>query len=428
MRYIADLHIHSRFSRATSNKLNLSNLEKYAKIKGVDLLGTGDFMHPKWQEELKQELKDDGAGIYRTKSGFPFILSNEISLIYKQDGKGRRVHIVLLAPNMEVVDKITAYFKSIGRIDYDGRPIFGKSAIEVTKTLKQISDDIEIIPAHIWTPWFGLLGSKSGFNSFEEAFGDQVKHIYSYETGLSSDPEMCWRISSMDKFTLLSFSDLHSFWPWRIGREATIFDLQHLTYKDLIKAIRTREGYAGTIEVDPAYGKYHWDGHRNCGVVLSPDETRKCNGICPKCGKPLIVGVEYRVEELADRPQGYRPIGAKPFHKLIPLSELISSVNKVGVATQKTWKIYNKLLEKFGSEYNILLNVKQEELAQVCDKQLAAFIIKNRSGDIKVKPGYDGVYGEAIFDDTKELETNKQDKKLDESNGFTKPQKSLVDF
>ncbi len=326
MRIIFDLHVHGRFSRATSNQLSIENLEKWAKIKGVDLLGTGDFTHPEWFAELKEQLKDDGTGILRTKKGFPFILQTEISLMYTQD-KGRRIHILLLAPNFKIVEKITEYFKKIGRVDYDGRPIFGKSIIEVTKSLKAISEDIEIIPAHIWTPWFGLLGSKSGFDSFEEAFGDQIKHIHAFETGLSSDPKMNWRLSKLDKYTTLSFSDLHSFWPWRIGREATIFDLPKLTYKNLIKAIRTKKGYMGTIEVNPAYGKYHFDGHRLCHFSCSPKEAiKKYNNICPVCHKPLTIGVEHRLEELADRPESYKPKNASPFKTLLPLHELLAKV------------------------------------------------------------------------------------------------------
>jgi uncharacterized protein (TIGR00375 family) len=418
MRFISDLHLHSRFSRATSNKLNIPNLEQHAKLKGIGLLGTGDFMQPEWQKEIKQELQDDGSGIYRTKSGFPFILSNEISLMYKQNNKGRRIHVVLFAPNIDVVDQITAYFKKFGRVDYDGRPIFGKSAIEVTENLKQISNDIEIIPAHIWTPWFGALGSKSGFDSIQEAFGDQAKHIHSYETGLSSDPQMNWRLSSLDKYTTLSFSDAHSFWPWRIGREATLFDFNKLSYANLIKAIRTREGYAGTIEVNPNYGKYHFDGHRNCGVSFSPEESKKFGGVCPVCGKKLTIGVLYRVEELADRPEGYTPKDVAECHTLIPLSELIASINKTAVSSKKAWEIYNKLLAKFGSEFNVLLNASQYDLEKASDKNLAEFIIKNRTNDIYVKPGYDGVYGEPIFTH-EDVPTVRR---------FKKPQKTLFDF
>ncbi len=407
MKIISDLHIHSRFSRATSKSLDIANLEKYAKIKGVTLLGTGDFMHPEWQKELKSELTDDGSGIYRTKSGFPFVLSVEISLMYRQDNQGRRIHLVLLAPNMDVVDKITAYFKSFGRVDYDGRPIFGKSAIEVTQALKNISEDIEIIPAHIWTPWFGLLGSKSGFNSIKEAFGDQTKHIYSFETGISSDPEMNWRISGLDNYTILSFSDLHSFWPWRLGREATLFDLDKLTYKDLIKAIRTREGYIGTIEVDPGYGRYHFDGHAKCGVYFSPKESRDHNGICPKCKKPITIGVQYRVEELADRPEGYIPQNPAKHYKLLPFSDLISAVNGGSVSTKKNWATYNQFIETFGSEFEVLLNAKQDELAKI-DSKLADFIMKNRAGKIQVKPGYDGEYGTVRIDDSNQKNTKTQ--------------------
>jgi uncharacterized protein (TIGR00375 family) len=418
MKFISDLHIHSRFSRATSNQLNIKNLEKYAKLKGVDLLGTGDFLHPEWLAEIKKELKEDG--VYRTESGFPFILSNEISLMYKQDNRGRRVHLVLLAPSFEVVDQMVDYFKRFGRVDYDGRPIFGKTAIEITEGLKSISKDIEIIPAHIWTPWFGLLGSKSGFDSVEEAFKDQSKHIFALETGLSSDPEMNWRLSFLDKFTLVSFSDLHSFWPWRLGREATILDLKDLTYKNLIKSIREREGYAGTVEVDPAYGKYHFDGHRACGIRLSPAQTRKVNGICPKCGKPLTVGVEYRVEQLADRPQGFKPKNAVPYHVLLPLSELISAVTGTKqLYSQKIWQIYNKLIAEFGSEYAVLLEAPKDKLKKVVDEKLAKLILQNRKDRIKVLPGYDGVYGEAILDGKRKIETVELE---------SSPQKNLLDY
>ena len=431
MRYIADLHIHSRFSRATSKSLDLANLEKYAKIKGINLLGTGDFMHPQWQKELKSELVTDGSGIYKTKSGYPFVLSNEISLMYRQDGKGRRAHVVLLAPDMDVVDQVTDYFKGFGRVDYDGRPIFGKSIMDVTEGLKKISDDIEIIPAHIWTPWFGLLGSKSGFDTFKQALGDQAKHIYSFETGLSSDPEMNWRVSELDKYTILSFSDSHSFWPWRIGREATIFDLKNLSYKDLIHAIRTREGYAGTIEVDPNYGKYHYDGHRACGVSLSPKLSAEYGGICPVCKRPLTIGVLYRVEELADRPEGYTPEGAKSYYKLMPLSELISAVENVGVATQKVWGIYNKLLAAFKSEYEILLNTSAEELGKVVDVKLVEVILKNRAGKIEVQAGYDGVYGKAILGKvtpTVPKITLDRPDTMEQLKSIEKPQKSLLEF
>ncbi|UZE93607.1 MAG: hypothetical protein IB618_02420 [Candidatus Pacearchaeota archaeon] len=767
MQTIADLHIHSRFSRATSHELSIPNLEKWAKIKGVNLLGTSDFTHPLWLQEIKQYLEEQDTGILKTANGFPFILQTEISLMYTQGNKGRRVHIVILAPNLEIVEQINSYLGKKGRLDYDGRPIFGMPLPEVTEALKSISQDIEVIPAHIWTPWFGVLGSKSGFDSFEEAFEDQVKHIYALETGLScydektevltnngwkkfpqvkktnkictlniknnkiefqkprkiftykhkgkmyrlktkrvdllvtpnhklliskcdfrkppnfflkeaeflfnkskrfkkdgiwigknikyftlptvkikhgsrhykgfrvkkekhipikpwlkffgfwmaegwttkgkngdynvclansntdllfemkkilesfgysiyqgnnvirvrdyqlfhylkqfgksynkfipleikslskelleiffeyyikgdghiygrnrkglsattistrlrddlqeialkmgisayyklhlkkgtpitslphaklksyrqsedswviyfirknthtvlpsivkkynykeswvnydgfvyclevpnhiiyirrngipvwcgnSDPEMNWRLSILDKYTITSFSDLHSFWPWRLGREATIFDLPKLTYKNIIKAIRTKEGYKGTIEVNPAYGKYHFDGHRTCNFSCSPKEAiEKYHNICPICKKPLTIGVEHRVEELADRKKGYKPKEAVKFYTLLPLHEILSKLLNSAMSTKKVWAEYNKLIDKFKDEYNILLNVPVEDLRKITTDKIASAILKNRGEKIKVKPGFDGQYGEAI------IETEKQE-------------------
>jgi len=402
MKIIADLHIHSRFARATSHDLNLANLEKWAKIKGVNLLGTGDFTHPLWIKEIKQELEEEN-GILKSKTGFPFVLQSEISLMYSQGGKGRRVHLVLLAPSLEVVDQINSFLIKKGRLDYDGRPIFGMSCIDAVENLKAISDDIEIIPAHIWTPWFGILGSKSGFDSFEEAFQDKVDKIYSLETGMSSDPAMNWRLSRLDKFSILSSSDLHSYWPWRIGREANIFDFKELNYKNLIKAIRTREGLQGTIEVNPGYGKYHYDGHRLCKFSCSPEESKKRNNMCPVCGKPLIIGVQNRVEELADRKEGFKSVNAKPFYSILPLHELISLVLEQSVSTKKVWEVYNSLINKFGNEINILLDVPSDDLKKVCDEKIVSVILRNRAGKIKVEPGYDGEYGKAVLEEQKTL-------------------------
>ena len=396
---IADLHIHSRFSRACSNKINLDNLEKHAKIKGIDLLGTGDFQHPQWFQELKQ--LDERDGILYSKTGYPFVWQSEISLIYTQDGRGRKVHQVVLAPSKDVVEQITEFLLSKGRIDYDGRPIFGMSSMEFVERLKEISKDIEIIPAHIWTPWFSLFGSNSGFDSIKDCFQDQLKHIYALETGLSSDPEMNWRISELDKYNLVSFSDMHSMYPWRMGREATLFDI-NFSYKELIKAIRTKEGYKGTIEVDPNYGKYHWDGHRNCNVVLSPKETIKNKGICHVCKKPLTIGVDYRVEELADRPVGYKPKEYIPYKTIIPLGEMISLHLQKGIMTKSVSTVLNNLFAKFGSEYNILLNTKKEELEKEIDPKLVDLILRNRKGNIKTKPGYDGVYGVPLLEEKKQ--------------------------
>jgi len=418
MKIIADLHIHSRFSRATSKLLTISNLEKWARIKGITLLGTGDFTHPGWMQELKSELIEDETGILKTKTGFPFVLSVEISLMYSQGNKGRKIHLVVLAPNFDVANQITDYLKRHGRVDYDGRPIFGIKAPEFVESLMQISRDIEVIPAHIWTPWFGLLGSKSGFDSVEEAFQDKAKYIHALETGLSSDPAMNWRLSSLDRYQLVSFSDSHSFWPWRLGREATVFDIKP-TYKALINSLRTGEGLLETIEVDPSYGKYHWDGHRNCGISLNPKEALKLNNVCPVCGNLLTIGVAHRVEELADREEGFRPKDKPDFKALIPLSELIAtSLNTKQLYSKKVQALYNKLLE-LGSEYYVLLQAEESDLKKLVPENLVNLILLNRQGKIKIQPGYDGVYGEAVLDN-KSTKTQREEPKI--------KQKSLFDF
>lgn len=405
MRIISDLHIHSRFSRATSKNLDILNLEKYARIKGLDLLGTGDFTHPEWLKELKKELTEDGTGILKTKTGFNFLLQTEISLIYTQDGKGRRIHNVVLAPNFEVVSQITEYLLKKGRIDYDGRPIFKIPCPEFVESLKKINKDIEIIPAHIWTPWFSMFGSNSGFNTVEECFKDQAKHIHAIETGLSSDPAMNWRLSQLDNLSIVSSSDLHSYWPWRIGREATVFDCK-LDYREIINCLKNKK-IDMTIEVDPDYGKYHLDGHRACDVCLEPKEAIKNKDICPKCGRKLTIGVLHRVEELADRDEGYKPKDAAPFKSLIPLSEILAALIGSSVSSQKTWKEYNNLIGKFGSELNVLLSAGKEEMEKVTDEKIAQAIMKNREGKIKIKPGYDGVYGEPVFENKVELKEEK---------------------
>lgn len=389
---IADLHIHSRFSRATSKDLSIENLERYARIKGVNLLGTGDFQHPHWIKELNGLEERDG--ILYTKTGFPFLWQTEISLMYTQDGRGRRIHHVILAPSHEVVQQITEFLGKKGRLDYDGRPIFGFTSVELVDELMKISRDIEIFPAHCMTPWFGIFGSKSGFDSLKECFQDREKEIHAIESGMSADPEMLRKFSWLNNKTIVSFSDLHSFWPWRIGREAVIFDKVE-NYNDIIKAIRENKIKA-TVETDPLYGRYHWDGHRVCNFSSSPEKTRELKGICPVCGKPLIIGVENRVEELADQ---NLPYNNKPFYKVLPLHELIALAKASTLASRKTWLVYNSLIEKFGNEFNILLNADKSELIKALpnDALLVQLIIDNRIGNIKVKPGYDGVYGEAML-------------------------------
>jgi uncharacterized protein (TIGR00375 family) len=421
MKFIADLHIHSKYARATSHSLDLANLEKYARLKGVNLLGTGDLTHPEWTREIKEKLKDDGTGILRSSGGFPFVLQTEISLVYTQGGKGRRVHHLILAPSAEVVDQFSEFLLTKGRVDYDGRPIFGMSSIELVEKLHEISPDTEVIPAHLFTPWFGALGSESGFDSVQECFGDKDNLIHAIETGLSSDPAMNWRLSKLDKYALLSFSDLHSYWPWRIGREATVFDI-NLTYKDLIKAIRTRQGLVQTLEFWPEEGKYHYSGHRNCGVSFSPKEVSQLKGICPKCRKGLTIGVADRVEKLADRPEGFKPENAIPFRNLIPLSELIAGVLKAKVTTKKVWAEYYRLIEAFGNEMTILLEAEESGLKKATTEEIAEIIIKNRNQKIPVKPGFDGLYGEPMFgDDEQSLQKGTLQTKLG-------PQKGLNEF
>ncbi len=393
MEIIADLHIHSRFARATSKNINLENLEKYARVKGLGLLGTGDFQHPFWSKEL--DVLEEKDGILYTKTGFPFLWQTEISLMYSQDGKGRRIHHVILAPNKEVVKQITDFLASKGRLDYDGRPIFGFSSIELVDAMSSISEDIEIIPAHCMTPWFGIFGSKSGFNSLREAFQDKENKIHAVESGISADPEMLWKFSFLNKKTIVSFSDSHSFWPWRIGRESTIFSIGKLNYKNIIKAIR-QNTIKTTIETDPFYGKYHYDGHRNCNFSCSPKKTKELGGICPICKKPITIGVEYRVEELADQTE--KPKNAKPFYKLIPLHELIAIAIGFSLSSKKTWEIYNFLIEKFENELNILLNVEKDQfMREKINEKLIDLIVKNRTGSLKIKPGYDGVYGQVML-------------------------------
>lgn len=398
MELTCDLHMHSRYSRATSKDLTIENLEKFARIKGMSLLGAGDFTHPKWVEEVKAATQEDEHGILRTKSGFPFIWQSEISLVYTQGGKGRRIHNVVLAPSLEVVKQITDYLKSKGRIDYDGRPIFKIPSPEFVERLKSISQDIEVIPAHIWTPWFSLFGSKSGFDTLKDCYQDQTKHIHALETGLSSDPAMNWRLSMLDKYNLVSSSDSHSHWPWRIGREATVLKVNRLTYNDIIQAIRSPEGVAMTLEVDPAYGIYHVDGHRACGISMEPKDARKLNNICPVCKQPLTVGVLHRVEDLADREEGFVKRGAVPFKTLIPLSEIIAAVVEKGIATKEVWRIFYGLVKDGRTELDVLLRMPKEELEAIATPAIAKAIMENREGAIKVKPGFDGVYGVPIID------------------------------
>jgi len=406
--FIADLHIHSKYSRATSINLSFENLVKYAKIKGLDLLGTGDFTHPIWFKEIKEKLVEKN-GLYYY-NGFPFIISGEISLIYTQESlldpspnspttlpkRGRRIHLVILVPNLEIAEKINSYFDTKGRRDYDGRPIFKIPGDVFVKDMMKISEDIEIIPAHCMTPWFGIFGSMSGFDSLKECFKDNVDFIHAVESGISADPGMLWRIGEIENKVIVSFSDAHSFWPFRLGREATIFKKTD-SYSEIIRQIREND-FLATIETEPAYGKYHFDGHRNCKFSCGPEKTKELNGICPICKRTLTIGVENRVGQLANYPEGYRAKNAKLYYKILPLHEIIALAFDSAVESKKTWEIYNSLINNFGNEFNILLYASKEEfLGKNVDEKLIELILKNRDGKIKVKPGYDGEYGKAVM-------------------------------
>jgi uncharacterized protein (TIGR00375 family) len=393
-----DFHIHSRYSRACSTNISFENLVKWAKIKGLNILGTGDFTHPLWIKEIKEKLIEKNGFYYY--EDFPFIITGEISFIYTK-GKGRRIHLNVLVPSVEVADKINSYLDTLGRRDYDGRPIFGISCEDFVREMKKISEDIEIIPAHIWTPYFGVFGSKSGFDSLKEAFGKEFENIHAIETGISSDPEMNWRIAELENKSIVSFSDAHSFWPFRLGREATIFRKVN-SYKEIVKQIR-ENNFIGTIETEPAYGKYHFDGHAKCNFSSSPEETKKLNGICPVCKKPLTIGVENRVEQLANYEKGFKPKNAKIYYKILPLHEIISLFFEKAMESKTVWNLYNSFIENFGNEFNILFNVSEKEfLEKKVNPKLIELILKNREEKIKVKPGYDGEYGVAQIGEKQE--------------------------
>jgi len=406
LRTIADLHIHSRFSRATSPRMDLKEIARFAKIKGLNLVGSGDFTHPKWFEQIKNVLiPDPGTDLFRisenTEDSVHFMLTTEVCTIFTFENSVKKIHHVIFAPNLEVVAQINEVLKNFGNLDSDGRPILKMSAPELVEKIMAISNKNMIFPAHIWTPWFSVFGAFSGFNKIKDCYQDMTKHIYALETGLSSDPPMNWRLSGLDKFTLLSNSDCHSFWPWRIGREANVFDLERLRYRDVIDAIKNKESQRlkFTIETDPGYGKYHWTGHRKCNISLSTEQAERFNSICPVCRKKLTKGVEQRVNELADRPINYKPSNTPGFLRLLPLSDIITSVINAGSpSTQAVWKIYNSLVNSFENEYSVMIDIPEVDLQKVVDSKIVSAILKVRTGNFRVVPGFDGVYGELDLD------------------------------
>jgi len=413
MKFVADFHIHSKYSRAVSPLMNLENLDMWARIKGIKVLGTGDFTHPKWFEEIKNELEPAEPGLFKLKSsdsGTRFILTSEISCIYKKTGKVRKIHIIVFAPSTETVEKINDKLKQIGNLHSDGRPILGLDAKELAKIVLEADENCLIVPAHAWTPWFSVFGSKSGFDSLEECFEEYTKYIYAIETGLSSDPAMNWRLSQLDKINLISNSDAHSL-P-KIGREANVFDTE-LSYKGIADALKNKDKtkFLYTVEFFPEEGKYHYDGHRLCNLSLTPQQSKKCKNICPKCGKPLVIGVLNRVEELADRPEGFVPENAIPFKSLIPLNEIIAESLGVSVLSKNVLKYYNDLIKNLGSEFKILLDSTEKEIEKWSLPEIASGVIKMREGKVSIEPGYDGVYGKIkIFSGENKLKDKKSKK------------------
>jgi uncharacterized protein (TIGR00375 family) len=419
MRVIADIHIHGRFSRATSERMNIEEIARYAKIKGLNLVGTGDFTHPKWLQEIRETLTPEvDKGLYRVSSTADspvrLILTTEVCTIFDVQGQSKKVHHVILAPSVEIVEQINAALEQHGDLSVDGRPTLDMTAAQLVEKVMQISDENMVFPAHAWTPWFSIFGAFSGFDTVEECYGDMTKHIHALETGLSSDPPMNWRLSGLDRFTLVSNSDCHSFWPWRIGREANVFELTDGAYRDVTDAIRSGDPsrFKFTIETDPAYGKYHWTGHRNCNVSLSSKEAQEFGNICPVCRRKLTKGVEQRVEELADRPEGYTPSGKHGFRRLLPLSEIIAAVLNVDEpSSQAVWKIYNILIGRFGNEYTVLLDASEKELSDVVELQVASAILRVRAGSVTVVPGFDGVYGKLVLDEVVSAEVSREVKR-----------------
>lgn len=410
MKMIADLHIHSRFSMATSKEGTPENLDFWARKKGISLIGTGDFTHPVWREELKERLVSEGNGLYRLRDeyvkeesrkfpgeGTRFVVSGEISSIYKKNGKTRKVHNVILLPSLEAADAMAQRLEKIGNIHSDGRPILGLDSHDLLEMMLDVCPEGILIPAHIWTPHFSVLGAKSGFDSVEECFEELAPYIHALETGLSSDPAMNWRISKLDRYQLVSNSDAHS--PSKLGREANLLDID-CSYEGLYRAIQTGEGLEGTVEFFPEEGKYHFDGHRKCGVSLSPVEAEWLGGICPVCGKKLTMGVDHRVEQLADRAEGFVKKDGKKYESLVPLPEVISACMGYSTASKKVQGCFEQMIQTLGTEFDILRNVPSEDIKSCAGERIAEGIENVRTGNVKRIPGYDGEYGKIeLFDE-----------------------------
>ncbi len=410
MKFVADLHIHSKFSRATSRDMVLDSLAPWAKVKGISLLATGDFTHPEWLFLMKEKLEPMSNGFFRLKNGttsldglpfkglpvlsreVAFILSSELSFIYSKAGKVRKVHVMLLAPDFESVERVNSRLQAVGNLGSDGRPILGLDVRLFCRMVADAAPRCVVIPSHIWTPWFSLFGANSGFDTIEECFEEMTPSIFALETGLSSDPPMNWRLSALDRFALVSNSDAHS--PSKIGREANVFDTE-FSYRGLIDALRKNDPskFLYTVEFFPEEGKYHFDGHRKCGVVSSPRESLKTNDLCPKCGKRLTIGVLHRVEELADRESGEGRPGRIPYKSTIPLNEVIAEAVGKTPECQGVWDLYFRFIREFGDEHAILTEVPVSDLARVSPDKVADAVDRMRKGQVRILPGHDGEYG-----------------------------------
>lgn len=401
MKFIADFHIHSKYSRATSKDMDIEHIAEWAKWKGIKLMGTGDFTHPFWFSELKKKLKPAGNGLFQFNDTY-FILTSEVSNIFSKGGKVRKVHNMIFAPSFDIVEKINRELGRICNLTADGRPMMGLTAKRLLEIVLGVSPECLVVPCHAWTPWFSIFGANSGFDSLEECFEELTKYIYAIETGLSSDPAMNWRLSALDNITLISCSDAHS--PAKIGREACVMDAE-LDYKEIIQAIKKKDKnkLLSTIEFFPEEGKYHYDGHRACNILWSPKETKENKGICPVCKRRITVGVINRVDSLADRPLGFTPNDSIPYKNVIPLQEVISDAIGKEPGTAAVGKEYMKLVQKFGSEFEVLLDTQIEDLKTYASERISQGISRMREGKVKIIPGHDGVYGKIrLFDEEEE--------------------------
>lgn len=416
--YIVDIHLHSKYSRSVSRDMNLEEMSVWGDKKGIEVLACADFTHPAWYAELEEKLVPQNNGLYKLKnsnSKTNFILSTELSCIYSQNEKVRRLHILVAMPDLKSVKKFNQHIvDNGGKVKSDGRPILGLSAEKIAELAKLVTIESMVIPAHIWTPWFAMFGSKSGFDTVKECFGPQTKHIQAIETGLSSDPAMNWRVSQLDKLQIISSSDAHS--ARKMGREATVLELEKLSYQNIKKAIESPDAknkITYTIEFYPEEGKYHYDGHRDCHLRLSPKETKKHKGICPKCKKKITIGVLNRVDQLADRDEDYKPTNRPPFKSIVPLQEIIGDAFGVGPNSKKVQIEYEKIIANVAPEFEVLLHSNKESLAKHAEPEVIEGIMRVREGKIHILPGYDGEFGTVkVFDEQDQKKLTKKQTSL----------------